>query len=86
MSTKIGELSLEFSCTIAETINTENPSRPTFVREKDSHVSLFRCELFQVECLLFTWAIRACLFMDCSDAIYVFLQFVTLYYLHVLSE
>jgi hypothetical protein len=30
VSTKIGEFSLEFSCTIVETINTEKPSGPTF--------------------------------------------------------
>jgi hypothetical protein len=75
MSTKIGEFSLEFSCTIVEIVNTEKPSGPTFDREKDSHVLLFCCELFQAECLLFTWAVRACFFMDYSDAIYVFLQF-----------
>jgi hypothetical protein len=75
MSTKIGEISLEFSCTIAETVNTEKPSRPTFDREKDSHVLLFCYELFQVECLLFTWDVRACFFMDYSDAICVFLHF-----------
>jgi hypothetical protein len=75
MSTKIGELSLEFSCTIVETVNTEKPSGPTFDREKDLHVLLFCCELFQAECLLFTWVVRACLFMDYSDTIYVFLQF-----------
>jgi hypothetical protein len=75
VSTKIGEFSLEFSCTIVETVNTEKPSGPTFDREKDSHVCCFLLNYFKQECLLFTWVVRACLFMDYSDAIYVFLQF-----------
>jgi hypothetical protein len=83
MPTKIGELYLEFSCTIVETINTKKPSRPTFDRKKDSHVSLFCCELFQEEWLLFTWDVRACLFMYCSDTMHVFLWFCysLLYYM-----
>jgi hypothetical protein len=47
VSTKIGELSLEFSCTIAETVTTEKPSGPTFDREKDLHVLL---RMFGVRC------------------------------------
>jgi hypothetical protein len=71
VSTKIGELSLEFSCTIVETVNTEKPSGPTFDREKNLHVWLFCCELFQARCMLFTWVVRTCLLMDYSDASYV---------------
>jgi hypothetical protein len=77
VSTKIGEISLEFLCTIDKIVNMEKPSGPTLDREKDSHV----------ECLLFTWDVRACLFMDYYDAIYVFLHFFLFFLiLHVLSE
>jgi hypothetical protein len=75
MLTKIRELSLDFSCTIVETVNTRKPSGITFDREKDLHVSLFCYKQFQEECLLFTWTVRECWFMDYSDAIYVVLQF-----------
>jgi hypothetical protein len=57
MSTKIGEISLDFSCTIIEIVNTEKPSGLTFDRENDLHVLLFLYELFQEEILLFTWAV-----------------------------
>ena len=70
---------MELGCTIVETINIEKPSGATFDRE-NLHVSLFCCELFQAECMLFTWAVRTCLFIDYSDAIYVTLV-VSLFFL-----
>jgi hypothetical protein len=47
MSTKNGEISLEFSYTIVEIFNMEKPSGPTFDTENDPHVLFVCCELFQ---------------------------------------
>jgi hypothetical protein len=75
MSTKIEELSMELLMYHFETLNIDSPLGPSFDREKNLHVLLFCCKLFQKECLLFTWVVRACLLIDYSNTIYVFLQF-----------
>jgi hypothetical protein len=70
---KLRSHSLDIRYNIVEIVDIGKPLGPTFDREKNLSVFLFRYELFQVECVLFTWSIRTYLLIDFSDAINVFL-------------
>jgi len=76
---KLRSHSLELWCNIFETVNIKKPSGQTFDRKKNLHVFLFCYELFQTECMMFTWDIRSHLLIDYSNAIYVTLAVLLLF-------